>query len=155
MSDILDMTMREFFAMAERVGGAAKVIRDAQAMLGGHSMGLGFKAPAPEFPVNSGAIGYAAPAQVAGVLRSTPQPNPLASDVPEGLISRGKTGVEIIAERQREEIARRTGVILDPKGGLMDPEALAVKARLKDERDRANAEALAKMTPEQRAEFES
>lgn len=31
----LDMTLREFFELAERVGNAAQTIREAQAMLGG------------------------------------------------------------------------------------------------------------------------
>lgn len=31
----LDMTLREFFELAERVGAAANVIREAQAMMGG------------------------------------------------------------------------------------------------------------------------
>ena len=97
--------------------------------------------------------------RAAGVLRSTPQPNPNPVDPPEGLIARGKTGVEIIAERQRDEIRKRAEargevVELDPKHGLMDAEAQAVKARLRAQREEAERAALAKMTDVERGEYE-
>lgn len=152
----LDMTLRDFFAMAERVGAAAQTIREAQAMMGGTTTERVVQAAqnsAGEPPTELVAM------RARGVLRSTPQPSPDASEPPEGLTARGKTGVEIIAERQREEIRKRAEargevVELDPKLGLMDAEAQAVKARLRAQREDAERAALAKMTDDERREYE-
>ena len=154
----LDMTLREFFELADRMGAATQTIRDAQALLGARGPSeVGTRIMAGEqerAAVDAASVVRSA----AGVLRSTPQPNPNPVDPPEGIIARGKTGVEIIAERQREEIRKRAEargevVELDPKLGLVDAEALAVKARLQANREQAEREALAKMTPEERKEF--
>lgn len=168
----LDMTLREFFELADRVSGALSVLREAR----GETpkpliVPAGYSGP----PLSQDATGRVvySPHLKEGesrvlevdkfrrvILQSTPQPNRDPADVPEGLTVKGQTGIEIIAERQRAEIARRAEergevVLLDPKLGLVDAEAQAVKARLKAAREQATADALAKMTPAERAELES
>ena len=154
IDEMESMTLEEFFLLAERVGRAMATIREARSMLGPQSrLEQAAQNAAGEPPPELVQM------RAAGVLRSTPQPNPNPVDPPEGLIARGKTGVEIIAERQRDEIRKRAEargevVELDPKHGLMDAEAQAVKARLRAQREEAERAALAKMTDVERAEFE-